>query len=224
MKIKPILNFWQYQGLPEVRKAVDELRIDKIIFEYFPYPKTFELVGEFVKSHHKDYTHIIMAPPDIVITPENLNTLLNDIKEYPNNPICGVANVSLKKRHDNDLCVCRNLPKSIAHPHLWVHKNEIFTEKYLKVGFAGFPLQSIPMKLAKKFDWSLNYDTDTPRPEGIPIDYRFSKWCLDNHISIMANMHNIIYHHKPFGVNPGGKRMKIIHEFEALAESVPRWE
>ena len=119
--------------------------------------------------------------------------------------------------------------------------NNIKIVAVIGIGFLGYQIASqnaqhdytvriydvraeILEKLAKKFDWSLNYDTDTPRPEGIPIDYRFSKWCLDNHISIMANMHNIIYHHKPFGVNPGGKRMKIIHEFEALAESVPRWE
>jgi hypothetical protein len=224
MKIKPILNFWQYQGFPEVRKAVDALRIDKIIFEYFPFPKTFELVGEFVKSHHKNYTHIIIAPSDIIITPENLSTLLEDIKKYPDNPVCGVANVGTVKNKD-DLSVCREIPESVNHPHLWVNKDEIFTEKYLKVGFAGFPLQAIPMKLAKKFDWSVNYDTEYPRDEGIPIDYRFSKWCLNHDIPIIANMHNRIHHHKPYGVNPTGKRMRIIHEFEMLNTHVrSKWE
>ena len=107
--MRPILIFWKYDIIPRATNSVEALNIDKLIFEYLPYPEPHKQMDKFLEEN-TEYTHIIVITNDVVVMPSNLQKLLNKVKENPNLIQSAVMNVDRNENSDK-LNVCFEMPK-----------------------------------------------------------------------------------------------------------------
>ena len=199
--MKPILNFWQYYKLPDIRKAIDELKIDKLIFEHLPYPLPHKELDKFV-TDDQEYTHVIIVTNDVLVTQENLDTLLEDVRKNPDKIQSAVMNVDTDelKHHLN---ICLETPDK---EYKWV--SDDIEGDYLEVKFAGFPLMAIPMEIAKKYDF---HATNTGNEA---TDRRFCLWCEKNAIPITVNLKNRMKHFRYAGEKPTVEPKRVVKEIQ----------
>ena len=107
MDFKPLLAFWHAVDLPQVIEPFNKIESDKLILSYFPYPHPHLIIDSFFKIH-REYTHLILQPNDLIVTPEIFGRICEMGQKY--DVCCGVANVDLGK-YRNHFNVCWNLPK-----------------------------------------------------------------------------------------------------------------
>jgi len=132
--LKPVLIYFNPKDIPKVIEEFDKIQsIDKILFCYFSYPLVIEKAKKWL-GNHPEYTHIMIASNDIVVTEENIKKMLQTAKDYP--VICGVMNIENNDfRYFN---VCFELPvKNINYrEYKWIKKRGCGIIKVLHSGFA----------------------------------------------------------------------------------------
>jgi len=67
--MKPLLVVFKAREIPQFLEALGKIQCDKLIMEYYPQEEAyFESRKWFLE--HKEYTHFIIIPDDLVVTPE----------------------------------------------------------------------------------------------------------------------------------------------------------
>src|SRR6476619_4030303 len=75
--MNPLLFIPSPRDIPEVKESVDKLKIDKIWIKYYGQEEAYKTARQYFLEH-KEYTHLVIHPDDLLVTPLNLEYLLID--------------------------------------------------------------------------------------------------------------------------------------------------
>lgn len=180
--MKPLIVIPSPRDIPKVKVVIDQLPADKLWLKYYtPEISAYKLIQqEFVKR--KEYTHLIIIPDDLLVSPEHFDLLLKDIEQYPEDVICGYCNVDQTNfRHYANVSIDEASPIRANRLYKWFHLDLIHKEvegikaidpeKYkdwpeymIDVKFAGFPMMAIPRVILHQIpfrnDSTTGYDSD----------------------------------------------------------------
>lgn len=181
-----VLNFWRAKDIPEVVENNEKLDIDQLIFKYIRQPKPQEYLKKFVEEGWlDDYDYLIMTSTDLVVTPENLRLMLNDIERLNPPVIAGSCNVDLNQ-NKNNLASCWERVSTNKLDYKWIRKDSI--NGIHEVGFNGQSLMAIRKDVFKAYNF---YDS---AKVSTSADLRFCDWCHENDIPILVNFDNFMLH------------------------------
>jgi len=149
-EINPLLVYWHSVDLPQVTDALKTIPCDQLHISYFKYPYPHIIAEDFFHAH-KEYTHLILVPNDLVCSKEHYEMLLKYNKEFDFEVLCGVCNVDTGKYKDK-LNITSNLP--VIGPYeerryFWISKNR-YPNMLIKVPFAGFPMMWVRRDVLEK--------------------------------------------------------------------------
>jgi len=195
-KYKYLLNFWWAKDIQEVLEEHHKLDIDKLEFKYMRHPLPTQSLDILRKDGLLDnYDYIIFTSPDLVVKPENLEMLINDIETTDALCMSGVCNVDLDTKKDK-LATC--IEKVEGREYIWVDKSENLKGIH-EVKFNGKALMAIKLDQLGDFRfYGWTYDD--------PSDLKLCRYCLSKGIPIMCNFDNYMRHMRYQGIKQIGKK------------------
>jgi len=180
--MKAVLLYFNPKDIPEVLEEFNKIEsIDKILFCYFSYPFVIDIAKVWL-NYHPEYTHVMIASNDIIVTDENIIKMLEAAKSHA--VICGVMNVENKDfRFWN---ICRELPiKNVDYrEYKWLRKRN---RGIIKILHSGFALMCVSRNIILKNGfWGVQLQ--------MSMDLNFSYHCFENNIDIVCDTENIMVH------------------------------
>ena len=73
--INPLIFIPSPRDIAEFKKAVNKLTFDKLWIKYYPQYEAYFAAREWF-LYHKEYTHLIVLPDDLLVTQDDLDLLL----------------------------------------------------------------------------------------------------------------------------------------------------
>jgi hypothetical protein len=166
--MKPLIFVPSPRDLPEFNEATAKLKYDKIWLKYYNEDDAYRL-GSFWFLQHPEYTHFIILPDDLIVTPDDIEQLMKDTEEH--DVISGWCRNTIRlnrywkgekeKEDDADSCISIEcLPPN--PPFRGIYEQFHFMsikdiESYKKQGititfvkYAGFPPTVIARKVIEK--------------------------------------------------------------------------
>jgi len=151
MKIRDfaIVDYWTEQ----VNKMIDILHI-----EYFPHDVAHQKAKEYFLNH-KEYTHLLILPDDVIATPNHVHLLIQDAHQLDHDKvICGYCNVDFS---NDEVAISTSRMNKIPIPgrtdYRFIRITNILAGKYeypfVKVFFQGNALTLIPRGVVEKLSF-----------------------------------------------------------------------
>ena len=139
------------RNIPEVIKSWNGLSYDKYIVKM----KLEDIAykdGRDYFLEHKEYTHLVICPDDLVLYYDAFMNLVRDIEEYKFTNICGISNLDEDRP---DLYCCKPLDISVETKNHNCDKEfaDKLDDKIIQVGFTGFSCQFLERKLVEKLSF-----------------------------------------------------------------------
>ena len=139
------------RDIPKVKQAWSKLPYDKFIVKYKNQKEAYAEGREFFLSH-EEYTHIVICADDLVIKPEDLETLLKHV-EIQLDGLCLLDETS-------NAYACQPLGCDLSgnQPQMgygcWFMKGTIPANTFLEVGHSGAVCRVIERELFKKLTFT----------------------------------------------------------------------
>lgn len=99
MNMKPLIFVPSPRDLPVFEEAIDKLKFDKLLVKYYP-----EIVAYTIGSswflNHKEYSHFVVLPDDLIVTETDLNHLLYGDIAYCDDVISGWCRNTVRLKDD----------------------------------------------------------------------------------------------------------------------------
>ena len=175
---------------PDILKALKEIPCDKLILEYYPYPHPHNIARDFFLSH-KEYTHLIIQPPDLLVTKEQYFDLLVDTQEFNYPVLSGVCNVD---REGTDYFYLWNICKTCPDRNYLKRRYDYFPKcknslGIVEVGFMGMSFPFIRRDIIERItiEGDFIFRGSIHRNNGIAPDLLFCNNCKDAGIKIMCD-------------------------------------
>lgn len=148
--INPLVFIPSVREIPEVIESWNKLPFDKYIVRMMLEPRAYKTGRDFFLE--SDYTHIVIAPDDMVIDYQSFMTLVEDIEEYELSNLAGVANLD---QSDMSVYSCKPLgtdPTSKQNGTYYDVKT--LPDGIIDVGFTGFACQFIERSLVQRLSFT----------------------------------------------------------------------
>lgn len=154
--MNPLLFVPSVREIPEVIESWNELPYDKYVVRMMLEAPAYQTARDFFLLH-KEYTHIVICPDDLVIHYDAFEMLLRDVEEYDLSNLSGVAYID-----EGSIGVYCCKPKGIDltnqskgsfyedSSNKNVHPKNILPNKIFEVGFTGFCCQFLERELVEK--------------------------------------------------------------------------
>ncbi len=174
--MKPLIFCPSPRDIPQVKRQWHQLPYDKFIVKYKPQLEAYTEGREFFLKHN--YTHFIMCPDDLVVTKENLEKLIKNVKNPGYETIAGICNIDETQMDTYavkplGIDMTRQNPDTTFGSWYMKDKKPILPQnEIIQVSHAGFPLQIISRELMEKVSW-VGSTTDKKGN----FDWQFSKDC-----------------------------------------------
>lgn len=201
--INPLICIPSPRYIEVFNEHISLLPYDKIWVKYYPEPRAYQIFRDYFLEH-KEYTHLVIIPDDLLVKPEHFERLKKDVEEYKFSIVGGICNLSCLKA-DRDLTVLLSDDKICPHPDVpipfkefdWARFSEL-ESKYkghdiIKVSFTGFPCLFIDRKIVEDVPFRANQ-------RGWSIDLTFCYDCQSKKIPIYADKRVQMLHLK--GIDP----------------------
>jgi hypothetical protein len=193
----------------ENEKECDILYV-RYAFEYDAYKWAREY---FLK--HKEYDYLLIATDDIVVKPEHIRQIKEDLKEFKFAVISGMMNVDQQEYNDQwgNLNICYELAmqnRKLRY-YSWIKRNELPKDDIFQVKFAGFGLTAIRRDIVEL----LPFNTDsvfkgTGVASGASLDLVFCWYCYENKVPIYVDQRIDMKHLRVSGQSQAGERNKEV--------------
>lgn len=92
MDINPLICSASPRDIEIVKRELDKIPQDKIIAKYYREGTALRILRDYF-LRHKEYTHMVMAPDDLVITKSGFDKLLEDVDKYRFAYLGGLCNL-----------------------------------------------------------------------------------------------------------------------------------
>ena len=179
--MKAVLIYFNPKDLPEVLQEFNKIKIDKVLFCYYPYPLVIDIARAWVKCH-AEYTTIIIVSNDVVVKKENIKRILEKAREYP--VITGVMNVENNDYRFFNVCLELPVININYREYKWIEKRN---RGIIKVLHSGFAIMCVKRNIILKDGF---WEATTQ----LPMDVNFSQHCYRNYIDIYSDTENIMKH------------------------------
>lgn len=203
--INPLLFAPSPRDISKVYDALKETGYDRLYSKYFTEEIAYNLGRDFFLKH-KEYTHFVICPDDLLVEKKHINALIQNLKKHDYQIHAGVCNVDNGKYKDY-LCITENLPHPIRimkantdgtepkqnligwRHYAWYPADYDFGDEPIQlVYFSGFAAQFISRKVMEtvKFDDD-SFVNHTPNITGGSIDVIFSNKMFQLNIPQMVD-------------------------------------
>jgi hypothetical protein len=91
MDVNPLICSPSPRDIPEVRDAWNKIKCDKLLAKYYQEYDAYRNLRDYFITH-EEYTHMVVMPDDLIVKPEDFNTLLENVKEYDFHVLSGTCN------------------------------------------------------------------------------------------------------------------------------------
>jgi hypothetical protein len=137
---------------------------------------------------HKEYTHLVICPDDLVLNLEGINVLIDDIKASNYPALSGIANID-ESNMVTKCCQPAGIPYDSDSPPCdqWYKENTLPDEDIFEVGHSGFACQFVSRTLMEEVSF-------TGIKDGGFMDWKFSKECHEMKTPIMVDKRAEFYH------------------------------
>lgn len=222
MSFNPLIGYYHAVDLDPVIEGLNEIDADKLQVSYFKYPYPHRIIEDYFLTH-KQYTHLIMIPNDLVYNNSNFQRTKDAIEKHDYPVLSGLCNVDLKT-HKTDYNVCFKLPDLayVNRRYRWLANStrmELIRRgaRFVKVMFAGYPAICIRRDVLDKV--RLNFLNDTIKNNSLPIwesrggfanDLIFCHNINDKGIELICDLKNTMLHFRYEGKSQIGiKEYKV---------------
>lgn len=149
--INPLIFIPSIRKIPRVMESWNEIQYDKLLVRMMLEPKAYKTGRDFFLEH-EEYTHIVIAPDDMVLDYDSFMTLKRDVEEYEFSNIAGIANLG---QDDPDIYSCKPIGIPLDQQTKGSYYERDNTPDHIfTVGFTGFACQFIERELVKKLSFT----------------------------------------------------------------------
>lgn len=232
MKIEPLLFCPSPRDIPEFYDSFNKITNYDKYFVWYTKPEVLAYEwGRDIFLEHKQYTHFVICPDDLIIKQEHVDKLISDLEIFDDNHcvggFCNIDTTEDKKEISN---ICMDRVNTDQYPNrkynfmtlqalrdLSVHK------KFIEVGFSGFPLFAIPRPILEKIEFR-NDSYDGWDDCGCCLDVMFCHDLLENGYKIICDLSLELYHMKiddnkvAYFYANGEKERKRYFEYKKIKE------
>lgn len=181
------------RDIPEVMRERAKLTQDRFYMKYFKPREAYTRIRDFFLDNTQ-YTHLVIAPDDLVVYPSHVKQLEEDLKSFDYPVISGICNVDQRTKK-NYAAIARNLPKrryideGIRDPYDWYTFDEIknLGNPFLQVEFSGTPLMAIRRDIVKLIPFEDDGDYNEDGGEGQAQDLHFNHNCKKHNIPVIVD-------------------------------------
>lgn len=191
------------RDIPQVKRHWHNLPYDKYIVKYHEQAPAYTAVKDFFLKH-TEYTHLVVCPDDLEVTPHKLELLLEDSKEH--SVIMGYCPLdeTMETTYNLQLSIDNNIhpPKSKG---CWIEEQHLepFPDIF-QVKYAGMACGVLERETWKKARWTSTQNTDG-QYNGGNWDYAFCQDMNKLKIPVMVDKRCKFRHWRNLqSVNRGG--------------------
>lgn len=180
--MKPLVFIPSPRDIPEFLEAVDKIKLDKYWVKYTR-PEVYAYIhAQSFFLNNREYTHLVILPDDLLVTPSDLEKLLHHAKTVK--IVSGFCNIDTTDLKDYaNICVKEVHAKRDKRQYTWMTFDEFtkYSDKYkeknglVKVQFSGFPLMVLERSVLEKV-WFRNDSRCGLESNGCCLDVTF---CYD---------------------------------------------
>lgn len=107
--MKPLIFIPSPRDIPQFAESVKAItEYDRLWVKYLPEQEAYRKARTFFLNH--DYTHLVILPDDLIVTPEDIEVLCEDTR-FNNYPIIsGITNIDDGETFRGKYCVAEHLP------------------------------------------------------------------------------------------------------------------
>lgn len=184
---------------PVVERFQPFINCDKIIPKYFEEVDAYEIIRWFFRTHG-EYSHLAFGCSDIIVKPEHLKQLEDDLRENDYPVLTGIMNIALEAI--NVYNVTSNPIEPSNPAFMWYTDKETLGEPIKQVQFSGFPLMCLRRDIVERFDFEGLHDylarhgNDNPALVNGSLDTVLCWKFYQEKIPIMADMRIKMLHLK----------------------------
>lgn len=151
---KPLIFIPSPRDLPLFHKAINRIHCDKYWVKYTPYKlQPYRQAHQFFLEH-SEYTHFVICPDDLYVTPEGVDRLFELSRKYP--VIMGICNMNNSDYPDGYVAMTKNLPVIDKKTRVYqCYKRHELTGKIMTVPWCGTPFAVCDRKTTEKLDFTL---------------------------------------------------------------------
>jgi len=173
------------------------LPCDKLIIKYYHEWTAYQHMRTWFLSH-KEYTHLVIASDDLIVKPENIEKLIEELKKKDYSVFCGVCSINGNDLNVINIIRTENMPTLNERHYDFIKRKDV--SGIIEVGFAGFPLMAIRRDMIERFD----FDSQSKLEGGDPdytgnLDLIFCIRCKENNIPIYVDTDNYMIHLRGHG-------------------------
>ncbi len=187
MEVNPLIFIPSVREIPEVMDSWNKIPYDKFIVRMMLEPEAYKTGRDFFLDN-KEYTHIVIAPDDMVLDYESFMVLKKSIEEYGMSNIAGLANID-ESNPDVYSCKPLGMDPTSASKGTYYEKGNLPKETIFEVGFTGFACQWIDRTLAE----NLSFKGGCNEGQGC-MDLQFTRECNKMNVSQLVNKNTYFYH------------------------------
>ena len=192
---------------PKIQKECDILNI-RYSFEFDAY----KWARDYFLSH-KEYDYLVIATDDIIVKPEHIIQLKEDIKEFKFAVISGMMNVDEKDYPNGNLNICSCLAlkdKKLRH-YDWLDLTRLPKDDIFLVKFAGFGLTAIRRDIVEMFPFATDSIFKGKGMQfGASLDFVFCWYCHEYNVPIYVDKRIFMHHLRTHGKHQAGERKREI--------------
>ena len=176
---------------------------------FYPQGEAYDTARTFFLEH-KEYTHFVTLPDDLLATQEAIDILSADTYAYPLNPISGWCNNTAGVTNNTYTDFSFTLPPIQTkefHPYNFSTIEQIknYTRDIIPVPFQGIALTFLPRKILEQ----IPFRTDIPQDLGLAHD--LAKARISQYIDLRARM---VHLRHPHGILVGKRDKEIVWEMQ----------
>ena len=209
--------------IEEVEKWNDKLPCDTLLVRYVNEFMAYEYARSFFLNH-KEYDYLAIATDDIVVTPDNIIQLQNDLDDFKFPVISGMMNVDEVDWEDQwgNLNICYELATKDRKVRFynWVKANALPLEDIFRVMFAGFGLTAIRRDIVEEEGFNFASDgvfRGTGIENGASLDLVFAWYCLEKGIPQYCDQRIHMHHLRNHGrMKVGEREREVIYNGKSI--------
>lgn len=189
----PLIAIPSPRDIVDVKTALDKLPADKYWVKYLREQQAYDKIRAFFLKND-EYTHLILNPDDLVVSPAVHNKLLEDLEQYPAvKVLSGVCNINSEPQYKGKVNVVKSHRiNGIRSERKYDYLSESAYDPkmpVIPVMFAGFAYMWIARDVVERVPFRDDQKVNgQDRGSGGAVDVMFCNDCLDRGIDIWADM------------------------------------
>ena len=192
---------------PHIMKECDILNI-RYCFEFDAYKWARDYF-----LNNKEYDYLLIATDDIIVKPEHIIQLKEDINDFKFAVISGMMNVDEIDYPNGNLNICSvlALKDKKLRQYDWLDITRLPKDDIFLVKFSGFPLMAIRRDIVEMFPFATDSIFKGKGMQfGASLDFVFCWYCHEYNVPIYVDKRIFMHHLRNHGKHQAGERKKEI--------------